>query len=125
MQAFDQGQTKQFRRVFQQTHWLLQGISSHLQVELVDESEILLLAPVFSFLPYCLCSADLHIWSLSKDDRVATVKFLIRLPRSHFAPSVTDFLLIQRAGKHVSADVDLVEGSVGKQKKIWIAGDRL
>ncbi|GAA5945727.1 hypothetical protein JCM1841_003811 [Sporobolomyces salmonicolor] len=61
-----------------------------------------------------LCSADLHIWSLSKDDRVATVKFLIRLHRSHSAPSVADFLLIQNAAKHVFEDADRVEGSVGK-----------
>ncbi|GAA5907390.1 hypothetical protein JCM5296_002182 [Sporobolomyces johnsonii] len=104
MQAFDPGQTKQFRRVFQGTRWLPAGLSPHLRVELVG----------------------LHIWSLSKDDRVATVKFLIRHGQSHSAPSATDLLLIQNAAKHVFADVDQAEGSVGEKKKgNWVAGDRL
>ncbi|GAA6062806.1 hypothetical protein JCM10212_006167 [Sporobolomyces blumeae] len=106
MQAFDPQHTKEVRRIFERQDWLPTSLRHRLRVDLVD----------------------LHIWSLGKDDHVATVKFVVCATGG--SVSAHDLGVVEEAAKHVLAGIeDDGEGIDGrrikKRKGLLVAMDRI
>ncbi|GAA5854732.1 hypothetical protein JCM5353_004601 [Sporobolomyces roseus] len=81
MQAFDPQRTKRIRRILQTQTWLPSSISKHLYVKLID----------------------FHLWSLSKEDHVATLKFSVSSLHHETSPVLSDLQPIEEAAKAVLA----------------------
>ncbi|GAA5955770.1 hypothetical protein JCM3765_001847 [Sporobolomyces pararoseus] len=87
MQAFDPQRTKEFRQTFQAQDWLPSAVRAQFDVILVD----------------------LRIWSLTKEEHIATLKFEIGGRKTGEQPEVSleDVNAIEQAAKRVMAKANI------------------
>ncbi|GAA5885903.1 hypothetical protein JCM16303_000101 [Sporobolomyces ruberrimus] len=87
MQAFDPVRAKTFRNIFRSQTWVPRSIRERFVVGLVD----------------------LHIWSLSKEDHIATIKFEVSSKGGDSTIDLSDLSTIEQAAKEVLAQAKIKE----------------